>query len=116
MVKSQKLEFYKPEAKTKPGVYYKNLSRFTKAFIGGSVAFKADGKEDCAVGAGVTLLNASGAKVAETVTDNYGDFKFDGLDENSGKYTVQIAFKNYPQKNIDVQLSKSVSVGLTKLG
>ena len=35
-------------------------------------------------------LVKDGASVAVTTTDNYGDFKFDRLDENSGRYTVQI--------------------------
>ena len=36
-------------------------------------------------------LLKDGASVAVTTTDNYGDFKFDRLDENSGRYTVQIS-------------------------
>ena len=61
------------------------------------------------------MLDSAGSKVAETTADNYGDFKFDGLKENSGKYTVQIAYKTYPQKHVPVELTKSVFVGVIKL-
>ncbi len=45
---------------------------------------------DCVEGASVRLLQG-GEVVAETTSDNYGDFKFDKLDENSGAYVVEIA-------------------------
>jgi Fe-S-cluster-containing dehydrogenase component len=85
----QSLEVMKPELNTKPRVYYRNLWRYSKCFIGGSVAEEKEGVVDCVEGASVQLVK-DGASVAVTTTDNYGDFKFDQLDENSGSYTVQI--------------------------
>ena len=55
----------KPEAGTKPRVYYRNLWRYTKCFIGGSVAAEADGVVDCVEGATVRLLK-DGVPVAAT--------------------------------------------------
>ena len=78
----QGLEVIKPELGTRPRVYYKNLWRYAKCFIAGSVSAKAKGVIDCVEGATVRLLK-DGAVVAQTKTDNYGDFKFDRLDENS---------------------------------
>ena len=75
----------KPELGTKPRVYYKNLWRYSTCFIAGSVSAKTKGVVDCVEGATVRLLK-DGAVVAEATTDNYGDFKFDRLDENSGDY------------------------------
>jgi Fe-S-cluster-containing dehydrogenase component len=111
IIKAEHLEVYHPEHKTKPRVYYKNLYRFTRCFIGGSIAVHVDGKDECAEGAIVTLLNAGKKKSGEYVTDNYGDFKFDNLVENSGKYTLQIVYKGYGMKTIEVTLKNSFSVG-----
>ncbi len=38
-------------------------------------------------------LSRNGVPVAEQTSDNYGDFKFDKLDENSGAYVVEIEAK-----------------------
>ena len=55
IVKQENLEVLHPEYKTSPRVYYRNLYRYLKCFIRGSVAFDKDGKVDCAEGAQVTL-------------------------------------------------------------
>src|SRR6185369_12296373 len=83
MARQEGLEVMKPEAGTKPRVYYRNLWRYSKCFIGGTVAAETNDIVDCVEGANVRLTK-DGRKVAETTSDNYGDFKFDKLDENSG--------------------------------
>jgi Fe-S-cluster-containing dehydrogenase component len=90
MAREEGLEVMKPEAGTKPRVYYRNLWRYSKCFIGGSVSAEANGAVDCVEGATVRLLK-DGAEIAAGTTDNYGDFKFDRLDEGSGRYTVEIS-------------------------
>ncbi|OGP55106.1 MAG: oxidoreductase [Deltaproteobacteria bacterium RBG_13_52_11] len=112
MIKTEKLETYQPERKTSPHVYYKNLHRFTRCFIGGSIAVRVDGKDECAEGAKVTLSNGANEKIGECMTDNYGDFKFDNLEENSGAYTLRITYTGYETKTIKVNLTKSVSAGM----
>ena len=46
----------------------------------------------------VRLLK-NGAVVAQAATDNYGDFKFDRLDENSGEYVVEISAAGQANKD-----------------
>jgi len=111
IIKAENFEVYHPEHKTNPRVYYKNLHRFTRCFIGGSVAVRVNGKDECAEGAAVTLLNGSSDTVGECLTDSFGDFKLDNLVENSGTYTLRMAYTGYDTKTIAVELSKSVNVG-----
>jgi Fe-S-cluster-containing dehydrogenase component len=110
IVKQENLEVLHPEYKTLPRVYYRNLYRYLKCFIAGSVAFQRDGVIDCADGAKVTLFRKS-EKVSETAADNYGDFKFDNLGENSGDYRLEIDFRTYSRKIVEVRLSTSQNVG-----
>jgi Fe-S-cluster-containing dehydrogenase component len=110
----QGLEVIKPELGTKPRVYYKNLWRFSKCFIGGSVSAQTnDGTIDCVERAVVRLLK-DGDVVAEAATDNYGDFKFDRLNENSGQYIVQIS-AGRAKKTLTVQLGMSINLGEIRL-
>ena len=111
IIKAEKLEVFQPERNTKPRVYYKNLYRFTRCFIGGSIAVTINGKAECAEGASITLLNGTGAAVAECLTDAYGDFKLDNLEEASGAYTLRIAYSGCATKDVKVGLEKSVNVG-----
>jgi Fe-S-cluster-containing dehydrogenase component len=110
-IESEKLEAHQAELKTNPHVLYKNLYRFNRCFLGGSVAVRINGREECAEGAKVTLCRGAGDKVGECLTDNYGEFKFDNLEENSGVYTVEIVFPGYPQKTLDVDLKDSLYMG-----
>jgi Fe-S-cluster-containing dehydrogenase component len=107
------LEVIRPELGTKPRVYYRNLWRYSKCFIGGSVAEENQGVVDCVEGASVQLVK-NGASVAVTTTDNYGDFKFDKLEENSGRYSIQI-FSRGRSKVVDVELGTSISLGEIRL-
>jgi Fe-S-cluster-containing dehydrogenase component len=112
IIKVEKLEVYQPEHKTCPLVHYKNLYRFIRCFIGGSIATRINGKDECAEGAKVTLFNSVNEKISECLTNNYGDFKFDNLEENSGKHTLQIAYQGYDMKNIEVDLKTSLYIGV----
>jgi hypothetical protein len=106
-----------PSPKTgreKPRVYYRNLWRYAKCFICGTVSAAANGVVDCVEGARVRLVK-SGAIVAETTGDNYGDFKFDRLDENSGAYTIEIEAKGRAKKSVDARLGVSINRGEIRL-
>ena len=115
MVAGEKLEPYAPEHDCDPSVYYKNLYRFTRCFIGGSLAVKVAGKDECAEGAKIILLDGTGKIAGETVSDNYGDFKFDNLMENSGRYTLQINFPGHKIKTVEANLAKSLYLGMILL-
>lgn len=110
--KSENLEILQPELKTKPRVYYKNLYRYEKCFIAGNVALQDT--DECADGAKVILHK--GAKALETVkTNNYGDFKIDRLEENSGEYSLEIEYPGYKTQKVKVDLKNSISIGTVYL-
>jgi Fe-S-cluster-containing dehydrogenase component len=114
MARDEQLEVMRPELGTKPRVYYRNLWRYATCFIGGSVASETNGVVDCVEGAKLRLLK-NGTCVGETTSDNYGDFKFDRLDENSGRYIVEISTNDRAKKTIDVDLGVSASLGEIRL-
>ncbi|MGE3244865.1 MAG: 4Fe-4S dicluster domain-containing protein [Beijerinckiaceae bacterium] len=114
MVRDEGLEVMKPELGTRPRVYYKNLWRYSTAFIAGTLSTEADGVVDCVEGAKVRLLK-DGQKIAETRSDNYGDFKFDRLAEDSGAYSLEIEVDGLVKKTIDAQVAKSISIGEIRL-
>ncbi|MFC1891645.1 4Fe-4S dicluster domain-containing protein [Thermodesulfobacteriota bacterium] len=115
IVESENLEVLNPEYNTRPRVYYRNLYRFNRCFIRGSTAFERDGAIDCAAGAEVSLAKDS-REIDKTLTDNFGDFKFDNLEENGGEYQVEISLEGYEKKDIKVNLKDSVSIGTIMLG
>ena len=55
------------------------------------------------------------ALVAETTSDNYGDFKFDKLDENSGRYLVEISAPGHANKTVEANLGVSINLGEIRL-
>lgn len=113
IAREQELEVVRPELETKPRIYYKNLWRYSTCFIAGSVSIETKGTVDCVEGATVRLLQ-NGAVVAEATTDNYGDFKFDRLGENSGDYSVEVAFgKN--KRSVKARLGESINLGEIRL-
>jgi len=110
MARDEGLEVMKPEAGTKPRVYYRNLWRYSKCFIGGTLAAEAGGVVDCVEGASLRLMKG-GTLVAEATSDNYGDFKFDKLNEESGTYVVEVTNKAGKKKVIEAKLGVSVNLG-----
>jgi Fe-S-cluster-containing dehydrogenase component len=89
-VSRERLQTLRPELQTRPRVYYRNLDRFDTCFIGGTVSSLHDGILDCAVGATVRLLKDS-KEIAATRSDEFGDFRFDGLVPNGGDYQVIVS-------------------------
>ena len=114
LAKDEGLEVLQPELGTKPRIWYRNLWRYTTAFIGGSVSSEAGGLVDCVEGATVTL-SKDGGKIAETTTDTYGDFKFDKLAEGSGAYTIDIMADGYKAKSIETELDRSIYLGEVRI-
>lgn len=114
IVNDEELLVLHPEFNTKPNVYYKNMYRFDKCFVAGSVSYENNGTVDCAEGAKVTLFKGI-VKIAEDLSDAYGDFKFDHLDEKSGKYTVEIELEGHRKAVVQIDLKKSVSLGVVQV-
>ena len=100
-----------PEYGTRPRVWYKNLHRYFKEHIAGSVAVKENETEDVVANARVALLQDD-RNIDATETDFFGDFKFDGL--TPGRYTICITAEDNGkslEKQIEVELSESINLG-----
>ncbi len=111
--KEENLSVLHPE--TRPRVYYRNLYRYTSCFIGGSACVYACGQIECVEGASVRLRR-EGELVAETVTDSFGDFKFDGLMPKSGCYEVEVNDAQYGVATTLVELAaESINLGEVRL-
>ena len=79
-----------PKLNAKPRVWYRNMEAWEECFIVGSVSAAQGGRVDCVTGATVVLLQ-DGKKLAETTTDEFGDFRFGGLAAKSGAYRVEVS-------------------------
>jgi Fe-S-cluster-containing dehydrogenase component len=110
MVQIQGLEQLHPEKGTRPNVYYKNLHRFNKEFIAGSAALQNQDVVDCAKGVQVKLYRDS-EMLQECVTDAFGDFRFDGLEQNSGVYVVEVLSEERGAQAIQIELVASINLG-----
>lgn len=110
IVEREGLEELRPDLGTKPRVYYKNLWRYTKCFIAGSVSTRVGGVVDCLAGAKVKLTK-DGEQIGETETDGFGEFKIDRLDPDSGAYDVEISKAGFAPQTIPVALGQSTYVG-----
>lgn len=114
IIEAERLEIFHPEYATNPGVYYKNLYRYESHFIAGSVAYDDNGVIDCAKGA-TTKLFQDQIQLAKTVTDSFGDFKFDKLAKNSGRYILEINLEGHKKKELAVDLYTSINIGTIML-
>ena len=112
LAEKNKLETYQPEVGTGPRAYYGHLGHFSKCFIGGSVAIRINGRDECAQGVVATLFTTEGAEIAEQMTDNYGDFKFDNLEANGKKHSVKLALQGYQPTTLVVELKESAYLGV----
>jgi Fe-S-cluster-containing dehydrogenase component len=83
------LKVLRPNLGTKPRVWYSGLERWETCFIGGSVSAQMGDVVECVTDA-VVALYVGNQKVAETVSDGFGDFRFGGLAKGSGLYRIEI--------------------------
>jgi Fe-S-cluster-containing dehydrogenase component len=97
------LEPLKPELGTKPRVYYKNLHRYTKLFVGGVILGEHDGIIDCVAQASAELVK-DGRVLCTGASDAFGEFKFDGLEPKSGAYEVRIIHPGYIPATLPIDL------------
>ena len=61
------------------------------------------------------MLKRGAQTLAETTSDPYGDFKFAGLDEGSGRYQLEIADERFAPKAVAVELVRSTYLGTIPL-
>lgn len=110
LVAAESLEVRSPELGARPRVFYRNMNRFTKCFIGGNIVTARSGGQENVNGAIVRVLSGQ-TQVAETITDSFGDFKIDGFDRNSGAYMVEARHNLYGTANAAVSLGNSSYLG-----
>ncbi len=104
-----KAEYLKPEAGTRPRVYYLGLP---KKFIAGTVYEPAE--EECIEGATLTLTDSETGKKLKTITDGFGDFWFEDL--KVGSYSLAIEKSGYSHVKIkSISTEKDVNLGDIKL-
>lgn len=105
----QQLRVLNPELGTKPRVYYKNLHRFDKVFIAGTVLSGKGEAADCLSGAEVVLMRGT-ERLASATSDTFGDFKFDGLEADSGTYTLTASHPQAGKGETSVSLDGNAGV------
>jgi hypothetical protein len=110
------LRVLKPELGTRPRVHYRNLHRFDRLFVGGSVLRKHGVGVEC-VGDAQVELSSNGQPVQRTITDAYGDFKFDDIAPATGPVRVSVKHARYGSGGRDAVVNlSSVVVGEIILG
>ena len=107
------LEPLRPDLATRPRVHYKNLWRYDKHFVGGTVSAERGGVIDCVEGARVTLTRGA-ETLGETTTDGFGDFKIDRLDAGDG-YALRVEAEGFDPRSTDIELVDSVNIGEIRL-
>ena len=114
-VDQEQLRCLNAEWGTRPRVYYRHLERFDSCFIGGSVIVEEHGRPECLEGADVELVQPGG-NVARTRSDAFGDYKFDGLASNSGRYEITAHHPRHGRAQLSATLGvQSLYVGELRL-
>jgi hypothetical protein len=103
MLKQNSWEKLSPEFKLKEKVLYQGLP---KRFISGTVVYQD--KNECAENVHVELSDGAAKKVS--MTNAFGDFEFEGLDENK-TYHVKIASSGYKEEKRDIKTYKDIHLG-----
>jgi Fe-S-cluster-containing dehydrogenase component len=106
-VADEGLERYRDSLGTMPRVYYKNLHRWTKVFVAGSVVDAA--RDECAEGV-TAVVSLDGMEIGRATTDNYGTFLIDKL-EPGREYTLTLEGAGYQSLDVPVTLGESVTLG-----
>ncbi|MEI6451474.1 MAG: oxidoreductase, partial [Actinomycetes bacterium] len=101
------LERYRDGLGTKPRVYYKNLYRWTQAFVACAAVF--GDTDECAEGATATVEH-DGVLVGTGTCDNFGEVTVDKL-EPGKEYAVRIEAPGYKAATAPVKLDKSTNLG-----
>jgi Fe-S-cluster-containing dehydrogenase component len=110
LVREEGLEVLHPEFGAKPRVYYKNLDRYRKSFVGGTLEGVIGGTTECISDARVVIAK-DGKTLAETRSDTYGDFRFRGLDADGSTYRIEVSDPRFATKAVEVGLKQSRYVG-----
>jgi Fe-S-cluster-containing dehydrogenase component len=114
-VTSEQLEALRPDFGSQPRVYYRNLQRVLQCFLGGNVFWtNADGREENVEDARVEL-SIDGKEAGMAVTDCFGDFKIEGLQESGATYRLRIFHNSFGSAEVTGTLHKSDNLGPIRL-
>ena len=113
LAEAENLSEIAPEYITRPRVHYKNLEQVRCSFVAGTVITEDNGIQEAVEGAEIHLLRGA-ENVGETKTDNYGDFKLDGI-SGSGTCRLVIDKEGYDSQSYDIELSGSINFGAVTL-
>ncbi|GMU73298.1 MAG: oxidoreductase [Betaproteobacteria bacterium PRO3] len=113
-VADEGFEVLHPEYGTRPRVFYRNLQRYTACFVGGTLIARANDVDDCVAGA-VVEVSKDGRVVASAKSDDFGEFKCDGLEEGSGAYEVVVRAEGFREVRAAVTLGTSRYLGVLRL-
>ncbi len=101
-------------AATRPRVLYRNLHRYRKCFIGGTVLTTRNGIEECLEGARVKIYR-DGRACGDAGTDAFGEFKVDALEEGAGLHEVHVTATGHAPVRLEATLGESVNLGEIRL-
>lgn len=110
LVEEQNLEVLHPDKETKPRVYYKNLWRYTKSFVAGTVSRQVGGLTECVEGAEVHLTKED-VNIHSLKTDVFGDFKFDKLEADGKPYLIRVVVEGSAEQNVEFTFDDTIDIG-----
>ena len=110
----RQLQVLNPEFKANPRVYYKNLDLSPKCFIGGTLLAVKGSVTDAASGVEIELTQG-GVTLQTGESNEYGDFKFSGLNAESGSFTLQFHSTEHGDFEITTELTQSTYLGTLTL-
>ena len=105
MVEEENLEPLQPELETKPRVHYKNLYLYSKIFIAGEILASVNGLVDCVHGATIDMYS-QGKKLASAVSDEFGEYKIDGLDSDIGDCELRIFHSDFAAEKVHIKVKQ----------
>jgi Fe-S-cluster-containing dehydrogenase component len=108
IISSEGIEAYKAELGTKPHVLYKNLYKFTKNYITAGVLVNGECYENATV-----TLKSKDKVIGSSITNFFGEFKFDGLDD--GSYALEIDASGKKTTSVVTIDGESKNLGFIKL-
>ena len=109
------LDVLRPDLGTRPRVFYRNLQRAHRCFIGGNVfATTAKGRQENLAGAHIEL-QLEGQAAQSAVTDSFGDFKIDGLLGDGREYSLWVRHADFSDAQRRGQLNESENLGSIEL-
>jgi Fe-S-cluster-containing dehydrogenase component len=106
----EQLQVLRPELNTRPRVYYRSLERFTSSFVGATVVARHGEVVDCVADAEAVLLRA-GERLGASRTDDFGDFRFDGLPTSERDYEIRVSKDGVGAAKVAVTVGESRYLG-----